>query len=234
MTAGKLGIIGGIGPLAGAHFYRRLIELTTADGDSDHLSVVLISEPQIPSRRAFIAGVGPSPGPALCSVARRLEAMGCDLIAIPSSTTHAFYSEIAAAVRTPIVNLIHEVTEDMLNSGVRRPAVLSTLATREAAIYEPHFGLAIQPLYPPTTIQDRIEAMIDEVKRGSDVAVIRTELTELIAGSWTRQADAILLACTETPLIAPTKCALPIVSATDVLASAVLSRMRPAEKPRND
>ena len=29
MTGARLGIVGGLGPLAGAHFYHRLIELTT-------------------------------------------------------------------------------------------------------------------------------------------------------------------------------------------------------------
>lgn len=39
----RLGIIGGVGPLAAAHFYQRVIQLTPAD-DAAHLPVVLDSE----------------------------------------------------------------------------------------------------------------------------------------------------------------------------------------------
>jgi aspartate racemase len=221
--------LGGLGPLAGAHFYRRLIELTVANGDADHLSVVLISEPGIPSRRDFLRGQGVSPVPALQQVARDLETMGCDLIAVPSTTTHAFYSDIASAVHAPILNMPIEVKRSLLGIGIRRPAMIATRATREARIYEPHFQEDIKPLYPPPSVQDQIELLIDAVKQGKDISAIRDDMDQVVREPWLKEADGILLACTETPLIAPANPNRSVVSATDVLAFAALRHLRPMQ-----
>ncbi|TWP34451.1 aspartate/glutamate racemase family protein [Leekyejoonella antrihumi] len=231
MTGARLGIVGGLGPLAGAHFYRRLIELTPAEVDEDHLAVVLISQPSIPSRRKFLADQGPSPAPALQQVVRELESLGCDLIAIPSSTTHAFYDDMAAAVHTPILHLLAEVAAALRSAGAHRPAMLATQATIDTGIYQPHFRPDLRPLYPPPTVQNKIEALINAVKRGDDVKPLSAEISNVVSGPWTTPADSVLLACTETPLITPTTCSLPIFSATDILARAVLKRLRPEHSP---
>ncbi|MHB1627079.1 MAG: aspartate/glutamate racemase family protein [Bacilli bacterium] len=87
------GILAGLGPLAGAYFYRRIIELTPGSNDEEHIPVVLIAEPSIPSRIRHLEGAGESPVPKLLEAIRKLVAAGADFIAIPSSTTHIFYPE---------------------------------------------------------------------------------------------------------------------------------------------
>ena len=76
LPAGTVGILGGLGPLAGAHFYKLLVEKTQAGNDSDHLPVVLISDPTIPSRVDNLFGDGPSPVPRLVALAQLLESLG--------------------------------------------------------------------------------------------------------------------------------------------------------------
>lgn len=49
-----VGIIGGVGPLAGAHFYRRLVELTPAGRDEEHIPVVLATDPALQIGRAHV------------------------------------------------------------------------------------------------------------------------------------------------------------------------------------
>ncbi|QYA98312.1 aspartate/glutamate racemase family protein [Streptomyces anulatus] len=98
----KVGILGGLGPLACAHFCTRLVEPTPAGTDSGHPEVILMSSPDIPSRLAHLPEGGPSPVPALQRVARRLEQAGSERIAVPSVTTQAFLDDIAAAVAVPV------------------------------------------------------------------------------------------------------------------------------------
>lgn len=225
MTASRLGVLAGLGPLAGAHFYRRLIELTPAQQDGDHVSVVLVAEPAIPSRREFLAGRGVSPVPALQQAARELQQVGCDLIVMPSTTTHAFYEDVASSVTVPVLNLLVEVTDALVAAHVAKPAIIATRATVQTQIYEPHFVDRITPIYPPPEIQDRIEHMIDAVKGGADTEALRADMDDVAAAGWLADADGILLACTETPLIAPTGPDLNLVSATDVLALAALREL---------
>ena len=65
-----LGVIGGMGPLATADFFRKLIDATPARDDDEHIPVLIHSVPQIPSRPAAILRGGPSPLPALRRGAR--------------------------------------------------------------------------------------------------------------------------------------------------------------------
>ena len=47
-----LGVLGGMGPLAGATFMQRLTLLTPADRDQDHIPSILWSDPRVPDRTA--------------------------------------------------------------------------------------------------------------------------------------------------------------------------------------
>ena len=49
-----LGVLGGMGPLAGATFMQRLTLLTPADRDQDHIPSILWSDPRVPDRTAAL------------------------------------------------------------------------------------------------------------------------------------------------------------------------------------
>ena len=51
-TARILGVLGGMGPLASAHFMLRLTLLTPAAREQDHVPAVLWSDPRVPDRDA--------------------------------------------------------------------------------------------------------------------------------------------------------------------------------------
>ena len=78
-----LGVLGGMGPLATAQFLRRLVELTPAAREQDHVPTVVWSCPQIPDRVAPILGQGVSPLPKLREGLAVLSGAGALAIAIP-------------------------------------------------------------------------------------------------------------------------------------------------------
>ncbi|MCQ2436584.1 MAG: hypothetical protein MJ101_06745, partial [Clostridia bacterium] len=51
-----LGILGGMGPAAGAEFYKRVVEHTEAHTDSEHIRTVLFGDCEIPDRTDYILG----------------------------------------------------------------------------------------------------------------------------------------------------------------------------------
>jgi len=61
----KLGILGGMGPLATADFFKKIIEMTDATPDQEHLRILVDDNPQIPDRTTFIMGNGADPTKAL-------------------------------------------------------------------------------------------------------------------------------------------------------------------------
>src|SRR5690242_3423939 len=83
-----LGVLGGMGPLATADFFAKLVASTPAREDAEHVPVVIASLPQIPPRVPAILADGASPLPALLQIRDRLVAAGATLLAMPCNTAH--------------------------------------------------------------------------------------------------------------------------------------------------
>ncbi|MHB1010651.1 MAG: aspartate/glutamate racemase family protein, partial [Propionibacteriaceae bacterium] len=204
------GILAGLGPLAGAHFYRRIIELTPSADDSQHIPIILASDPEVPSRLAFLQGSGPSPIPRLVNACQRLVSAGADFIAIPSSTTHIFYEDLANQFSIPFISIIKEVASEISKTSCKSIGLLATAPTKTYGVYNSELTKhGIKAIYPDSVSQSDINAVIDNVKRGrlhdkhNDMAAeltIAERLNEIAHRSWCQDVDGILLACTEIPV----------------------------------
>src|SRR5215204_4118179 len=85
-----IGILGGMGPLATADLYRKIILATPASCDQEHLPVVIDADPRVPDRTTALRGDGPDPLPALAVGAHRLRTAGAGVVVIVCNTAHAF------------------------------------------------------------------------------------------------------------------------------------------------
>ncbi|WAH37645.1 aspartate/glutamate racemase family protein [Alicyclobacillus dauci] len=237
-----VGILGGLGPLAGAHFYRRVIDMTPAAGDREHIPVILISDPAIPSRVEHLSGTGESPVPKLVEVARKLIGAGASLLAIPSSTTSIYEKTIAEQIDVPIVSMIDEVTAAISRSRCSRIGVMGTTPTRMFHVYDEAFERAgIRAVYPDEETQSAMMDVISTVKEATAVnnhpqegdvnvmTLLGRRTVELAERPWSRGVDGILLACTELPVIFPipeyaasTTFSGELFNSTDILAAAVV------------
>jgi aspartate racemase len=219
-----LGILAGLGPLAGAFFYKRLINLTPAASDQQHLKVILVSDPGVPSRTDHLLGCGPSPAPVLQSLACQLQEWGADVLAIPSVTTHAYFREISEAVTIPIINLLAEVGATLGRLDYHRAAFIATSATAQARLFDSYLPRGIETLYPDAATQHGIQELIDGVKGGCSLLSLRSQLASIACRPWASGASCLVLGCTELPLISPDEdLPIPLVSSTDVLAQAILT-----------
>lgn len=217
--------MGGFGPLAGAHFYRRLIELTAADGDAAHLPVILVSDPQVPDRLRHLRGEGPSPVAHLQAMARSLQEDGCGLIAIPSATVHAYLEEIAAAVSIPLLSLPRAALGAALTRGSRRVALLATTPTVQLGLYaQPAAEGGARLQLPDAESQGELMQVIAGVKSGLGARAASQALRAIADRPWAEGADALLLGCTELPAVFARSLRPPgTIDATDELARAAIA-----------
>jgi aspartate racemase len=193
----RIGIVGGLGPLACAHFYVKLVEMTAAGSDQDHPEVVIISDPAIPNRIGHLLGRGSSPVPGLRSVLKRLEQAGAELIAMPSVTTQAYRSEVAGAVGVPVVDMLTATACGLDQAGVRRPAVVVTSVTRQLGHLDTALTAAgLHPVYPGAAVQQEIQSVVDLAKSGRrEEGAAR--LADVLHRSWTAPGDGMLIGCTD-------------------------------------
>jgi len=100
-----IGILGGMGPEATLDLFHKIIKLTYAEKDQDHLRIIIDNNPKIPDRTDAISGTGKDPLPKLIVTAQILEKAGADFIIIPCNTAHYFISEIQQSIKIPILTL---------------------------------------------------------------------------------------------------------------------------------
>lgn len=220
VTQRVVGILGGMGPEATAVFLHRLVELTPARFDQEHLKIVVVNNPKIPDRTAHIVGKGESPVPGLVEAARDLERLGADFIAIPCNTAHYFWQPIQDSVSIPVLNIVTETASRVraeLAPG-QAVGVLGTRATLELGLYQKALQeRGLQAICPDLREQAKVTRAIDEIKSKGDRQLAGTCLSECLEYLHSQGAEAAIYGCTELGL-APTRNILPIFDSLEILA----------------
>lgn len=228
----KVGVVGGVGPAATVDFMRKVVQLTKATCDQDHIKMLVEQNPQIPDRTAHLLADGEDPTIALLATSKRLEAGGADVIVIPCNTAHAFVERIESQLNVPILNMLSEVKKHIQRGlpGVSRVGLLATSGTVASRVYHEAFadsGIAL--LVPDEPVQKKVMAAIygdTGVKAGYTSGRCSEDITAAIAHMMELGAQAVILGCTELPLIeltAETQSALPLVDPTNVLAASCIA-----------
>ncbi|EJL25238.1 aspartate racemase [Caulobacter sp. AP07] len=219
-----IGVLGGMGPAATLDFLGKLQANTPADVDQDHWPVLTFSASQVPDRTAAILGHGESPLPAMREGLAMLARAGASCAAIPCNTAHHWFDELQASTDLTLVHIVDAVASEL--KARRLPGsvgLLATTGTVQARIYQRRLdahGIATR------TARDQAAVMraIEDIKAGRldrALPAVIGQVRELLDAG----CDAVVLGCTELPLLAPDfPPALRAVSidTTDALARACL------------
>lgn len=222
-----IGILGGMGPAATVDIFSKIVRLTPAVKDEDHIRVIIDNNPKIPNRIDAYYGRGVDPSPAMIASARSLEAAGADFLIMPCNTAHLFIKNIEAQLRIPFLSIIDTTVEYIrrVHPGVTRAGILGTTPTVESGLYRRLEEINITLVAPEKELQNNavMEAIfgLRGIKAGSD-AIHSRELLLVAAAQMARNgAEIILLACTELPIVMRTgDVAVPLLDLNLILAQA--------------
>ncbi len=229
-----VGIIGGMGPEATVDLMQRIIRLTPALDDIDHIRCIVDNNPKIPSRiKAIIKGAnknsggnpGEDPAPCLADMARRLETWGADFLAIACNTAHHYYDAIDDAVDIPVVHIIDEVLDHIKIQfpNCKSIGILASPAIRITKIYEEKFHKAgITIIYPDPDEQDCLFAVIRQVKAGKLEDYVRNDYLQVCTHLQNKKARLAIVACTELSAL-NINCSLPLIDAAHILARTIVN-----------
>ena len=222
-----IGVLGGMGPAATADFYAKIVQATPAQRDQDHPRTLIWSDPTIPDRTGALIARGPHPGPQLAAGARKLERSGADVIAVPCNTAHAFLPEIRAAIGIPVLDMVIETRDrvlDLLGTG-STAGLLATDGTIRSRLYEHAFEQRGERLLVPADQQqDRVMEAIRQVKGDAGWVAAAQILCSAVADLAERGAGVVIAGCTEIPvaLAGAEELAVPVVDSTEALADAAV------------
>lgn len=221
-----IGILGGMGPLATADLFQKIVLLTKADTDRDHIRVYIDSNANIPDRTAAILSGGEDPVPEMASALRHLEACGADCIIMPCNTAHYFLPRLQAMTEIPFLSILTAAAEACkAQFPGKTVGILATRGTLAADLYQKALAQAGVPyLIPDAPAQDALMRVIyDGVKAGKGPDSYRADFLTVLEGMSAGGAEVFLLGCTELPLAAEAlNIALPTVDPTAELAKAAI------------
>jgi aspartate racemase len=224
------GVLGGMGPAATLDFFAKVLATTPAASDQDHIPLIIDNNTQVPNRNDAVAGLGPSPAPALAQMARRLEAAGADFLVMVCNAAHAFQPEIQSATRLPFVSLVEETAQAVRREHptIRRVGVMASSGCLEARLYERAFANpGIEVLAPEGPFRDWFMEILYRVKGGEFGSDIRAEMKAVAENLLQRGAEAIVAGCTEVPLVlGAADLDKPLINSTDVLVERTLAYAR--------
>ena len=228
-----LGVIGGLGPIATAHFMELVINMTDVNTDQQHLPMIVYNMPFIPDRTAYILDNSQAdPLPKMLEFGCALQAQGADCIAVPCVTAHYFMDKLEQEISTPIINGVRETVAHLKENGIKKVGIMATDGTVRSGIF--HRELEAQglvPIAPTADAQaDVMHLIFNNVKAGKPAEMDR--FYGAAADLRNQGAQAIILGCTELSLIKRDHPIGPnFVDAMEVLArQSVLSCDKPLKK----
>jgi len=230
-----VGVLGGMGPEASVDFMRQVIALTEVSCDQDHVHMLVDHNPQVPSRQLALLEGGPSPEPELAAMAERLEAAGADFLVMPCNTAFAFRAAIEAVVGIPLLSIVKLTAAEAQRQGAQAVGILATRGCLNAGVYQAEFeGSDTALVLPSENELDIFMDLIERIKLGDTGDEVRASMKSLALAQIQRGARAIIVGCTEVPLVLdPHSVATPLVSSTEVLAAETV-RLARGEKPLPD
>lgn len=198
-----IGILGGMGPLATADLFRKIVTLTQAACDNDHIRVYIDSNSAIPDRTAAILSGGPDPVEEMADALRHLEACGADCILLPCNTAHYFLPRLQAMTEIPFISMLDAAAAACADRYCgKTAAVLATKGTLATGLYESALKARnVAYLVPDEAEQDALMRVIyGGVKAGAAPAAYREELEFVLTALAAKGAEVFILGCTELPL----------------------------------
>lgn len=198
----KLGVIGGLGPMATAYFLELLTQMSQAETDQEHMEILMHSKPSIPDRTSYILGKSTeSPLRDMVEIGRELRAAGAEEIAIPCITAHYFHNELEDQIGIPVLHAIRETALYLQHEKIEAVGILATDGTVMSGLFQKEFAqYGITALIPSKGDQALVMDIIyHQVKMGKRGNLLQLER---VADSLREQgAQVNLLGCTELSLL---------------------------------
>lgn len=221
-----IGVIGGMGPQATAEFYRILIEKSIREhgavNNDDFPSVVIDSVP-VPDFISSQEHLSQARA-MLIDRTKRLNAYGVGRIGIACNTAHLLLNELRAVSGAPIVSIMDVAASLVAQKKITRVGLLASPMTYKTKLYQTALKNTATVITPNVKLQSDLDDLIRAVISGKNIKTLKTIAYPLIESFIRKQrVEAIILGCTELPLIVDTPMSVPTISSLDILADDLLT-----------
>ena len=211
----------------GAALCYRTISLEGAQrlGQHDHPEVSLHSFPLAQYMKSIDANDWAGVAELMLASAEKLAKASADFLICPDNTIHQAFDLVEHRSPRPWMHIAREVAVEAKRGGYRRLAVLGTRYLMEGPVYRETLKAAgIEHLVPGPEQRERLNQIIfDELVNGQILPRSLAYHVEVIRALKDEGCDAVVLGCTEIPLlVTPESSPLPTLDSTRLLARAAV------------
>jgi aspartate racemase len=222
-----IGILGGMGPLASANLYHKIIKIAQeehhAEQDTDFPPMIIYNLPLFGFDETGFANPTLVKGQLIAGV-KKLESAGSDFIIIACNTVHHFYQDMQDAIKIPIISIIKEAAKVADEKGLKVVGLLSSESTNKLKIYQKVLDdYAIKTLSVTDQQQKLLNEIILHVMSGTQGKAEKTCLQTIIDDLCKQGAQGVILGCTELPLaICQDDVSVALLDSTEIIAKSAL------------
>lgn len=194
-------------------------------GAHDHPQVTMHTYPLAEYVQHIEANRWQEAGQLLLSSADILVRAGAEVLICPDNTLHQALDLVRQRAPVPWLHIVEEVAAVAVGRGFKRLGVLGTRSVMEGPVYrEKLIARGIAHEIPEAGDRDRINRIIfNELVYGRFEEDSRHYFRGVIKALGARGCDAVVLGCTEIPLLVPeAESLLPAIDSTRTLARAAL------------
>lgn len=222
-----IGIVAGSAEGAALCYRTICVEAAAFMGEHNHPEITLNSIPMAEHMPPIRAGDWEAVAELMLASARKVAAAGADFAICPDNTYHQAFKYLVPRSPIPWLHIAESVAEEARRLGYRRLGILGTKYLTEGPVYpDVLVEHGIEREIPGEADRERInEIIFNELVNGIFPEVSRLYFNEVSDKLKARGCDAVVLGCTEIPLIVrPDDTPLPTLDSTRLLARAALRR----------
>jgi len=163
----------------------------------------------------------------MISSAKKVASVGAEFAICPDNTIHQAFDLAVKQSPIPWLHIAEVVAEEAKRHGYQYLGVLGTRYLMEGPVYPGKLSAAgIRHRIPEKADRERInEIIFDELVAGIFTAASRIYFSKVINKLKKEGCDAVVLGCTEIPLLITQKeSSLPVLDSTRLLARAALRK----------
>jgi aspartate racemase len=199
-----IGIIGGMSWESSAKYYRLINEqVKTRLRPAHSAELVMYSLDFEPLAQLELEDRWSELAVVLVDAAKRLERAGAEFILLASNTAHKVADDVQAVIEIPLLHIADATAEAIAAAGIRTVGLLGTQFVMQQDFYRDHLrSRGIDVLLPSEGQRTCVhEVIYNELCAGKLIADSKAKLLAIILDLQRAGAQAVVLACTELPLL---------------------------------
>ena len=201
----KAGIVGGIGPASTHDYYSGIINGVRAKASGENYPEIIINSVNMTKMLKLISNNDWEPLVDMLLIAiNDLAAAGADFAAIASNTPHIVFDRVQRQAKLPIISIVDVTCKYAQAKNVKKAVIIGTRFTMGSGLYsEAMERCKVATVTPSEDEQIAIHNIIfPRLEDGIVVPEDKQRMLGIVNGLiFEHNADALLLGCTELPLM---------------------------------